>query len=163
MSGDRAQFPLSCSCRLVSWPLVMGLAATAHFRADGSWNRRGSQMTTMLIAVAGAAGAVLRYRLGILIGVRTFPWATLSVNLSGSFLLAAILSRPAQTRWNPQASAAVTIGLLGAYTTFSTFGYETFELLRNDRFGSAVSYVSASVLGGLLATALGYSVGRTLA
>lgn len=120
-------------------------------------------MTTMLIAVAGAAGAVLRYRLGILIGVRTFPWATLSVNLSGSFLLAAILSGPAQTRWNPQASAAVTIGLLGAYTTFSTFGYETLTLIRTDRPVAAGLYVAASLAGGLAATAGGYVLGRSWA
>ncbi len=119
-------------------------------------------MTTVLIAVAGAAGAVLRYRLGILIGVRTFPWATLAINISGSFVLAVVLAGPAQTRWSPTASTAVAVGLLGAYTTFSTFGYETFELLRTERVGGAVGYVLASLLGGLLATALGYMVGRTL-
>lgn len=57
----------------------------------------------------------------------------------------------------------MAVGLLGAYTTFSTFGYETFELLRTDRAGSAVGYVLASLLGGLAATALGYAVGRALA
>lgn len=120
-------------------------------------------MTTMLIAVAGAAGAVLRYRLGLFIGVRTFPWATLAINVSGSFLLAVVLAGPAHTRWSPSVSAAVAVGLLGAYTTFSTFGYETFELLRTDRVGSAAGYVLASVVGGLLATAVGYALGRTLA
>ena len=52
---------------------------------------------------------------------------------------------------------------LGAYTSFSTFGYETFTLIRTDRLGVAAGYVAASVLGGLAATTLGYTVGRALA
>ena len=57
----------------------------------------------------------------------------------------------------------MAVGLLGAYTTFSTFGYETFTLIRADRLGVAAGYVVASVLGGLAATALGYAAGRALA
>ncbi len=57
----------------------------------------------------------------------------------------------------------MAVGLLGAYTTFSTFGYETFTLIRADRLGVAAGYVAASVLGGLAATALGYTAGRALA
>lgn len=118
-------------------------------------------MTTVLIAVAGAVGAVLRYRLGLLIGVRTFPWATLGINISGSFLLALVLASPA-ARWGPTVSTAVAVGLLGAYTTFSTFGWETFELLRTDRAAGAAGYVAMSLVGGVLATALGYAAGRVL-
>ena len=56
-------------------------------------------MPTVLVAVAGALGAVLRYRIGLAVGVRTFPWATLGVNISGSFLLALVLTGPAVARW----------------------------------------------------------------
>jgi CrcB protein len=119
--------------------------------------------TTLLVALAGATGAVLRYRLGVLVGVRSFPWATLSINLSGSFLLALVLAGPATNRWSTATTVAVAVGLLGAYTTFSTFGYETFTLIRADRLGVAAGYVVASVLGGLAATALGYAAGRALA
>lgn len=120
-------------------------------------------MTTVLVAVAGAAGAVLRYRLGVLVGVRSFPWATLGINVSGSFLLAAVLSGPAASRWGPTATTAVAVGLLGSYTTFSTFGYETATLVRSDRLGSAAGYVAASLVGGLAATALGHLAGRAMA
>ena len=93
-------------------------------------------MPTVLVAVAGALGAVLRYRIGLAVGVRTFPWATLGVNISGSFLLALVLTGPAVARWPTVTSTAVAVGFLGAYTTFSTFGYETFTLLRGaDRRG----------------------------
>ncbi|MDQ3385236.1 MAG: CrcB family protein [Actinomycetota bacterium] len=120
-------------------------------------------MTTLLVAMAGAAGAVLRYRIGVAVGVRAFPWATLGINLAGCFLLATLLAGPAQSRWGPAATTAVGIGLLGSFTTFSTFGYETFTLLRTERVGAAAAYAAASLVGGLAATAAGYLTGRALA
>ena len=119
-------------------------------------------MPTVLVAVTGALGAVLRYRIGLAVGVRAFPWATLGVNLSGCFLLAAVLAGPAQDRWSPTTTAAVAVGLLGGYTTFSTFGYETFTLLRTERVGDAVLYAAASLAGGVGASAAGYLAGRAL-
>ena len=119
-------------------------------------------MPTVLVAAAGALGAVLRYRIGLAVGVRAFPWATLGINLSGCFLLAAVLAGPAQARWGPTTTAAIAVGLLGGYTTFSTFGYETFTLLRTDRVADAVVYAAASLAGGLGASAAGYLAGRAL-
>lgn len=118
---------------------------------------------TVLVAVAGAFGAVVRYRIGLALGVRTFPWATLGVNISGSFLLALVLAGPAATRWSAPTTTAVAVGFLGAYTTFSTFGYETLTLLRTERTGEAIGYVLLSLCGGLLATGLGYVAGRSIA
>ena len=117
---------------------------------------------TALVAVAGAVGAVIRYRIGLAVGVRAFPWATLGINVSGSFLLAVVLAGPMESRWGPTVTTAVAVGLIGGYTTFSTFGYETFSLLRDDRLGAAGAYVAASLLGGLAATALGFLLGRAL-
>ncbi len=119
-------------------------------------------MPTVLVAIAGAVGAVVRYRIGLAVGVRSFPWATLGINLSGSFALAVVLAGPVQARWGAAASTAVAVGLLGSYTTFSTFGYETFTLLRIGRVAPALAYASASFAGGLAATAAGYAVGRSL-
>jgi CrcB protein len=119
-------------------------------------------MTTVLVALAGAAGAALRYRVGVAVGVRAFPWATLAINVSGCFLLAVVLAGPAAARWAPATTTAVAVGFLGAYTTFSTFGYETFTLLRTDQAPSAAAYVAASLVGGLAATAAGYAAGRAL-
>ena len=120
-------------------------------------------MPTVLVAVAGALGAVLRYRIGLAVGVRTFPWATLGVNISGSFVLAVVLAGPAATRWSTPVATAVAVGFIGAYTTFSTFGYETVTLVRTDRAAEALGYVVLSLVGGLGATALGYVLGRSIA
>lgn len=119
-------------------------------------------MTTLLVAVAGAAGATFRYRIALAVGPRAFPWGTLGINLSGCAILAVLLAGPG-TRWSPTTTTALAVGLLGGYTTFSTFGYETLTLLRTDRPLSAAAYVTASVIGGLAASAAGYLVGRGLA
>lgn len=120
-------------------------------------------MTTVLVALAGAIGAVARYGIGLAVGVRGFPWATLVINLSGSFVLALVLAGPASARWSAPTTTAVTVGLLGAYTTFSTFGYETITLLRTERLLAAAAYVALSVVGGVGAAAFGHFAGRTLA
>lgn len=119
-------------------------------------------MQTAWIALAGAIGAALRYRVGVAIGVRSFPWATLAVNVAGCFALALLVAGPAAERWSPTTTMAIAVGFLGAFTTFSTFGYETFTLLRTGREPAAVVYVLLSLLGGLGATALGYVAGRAL-
>ena len=117
-------------------------------------------MKSLAVAAAGALGALARYGLGVAVGVRSFPWATLSVNVSGSFLLAFLLAGPLAQRWSSTTTLAVTVGFLGAFTTFSAFGYETVVLTRDDRLSAAVAYVAASMVLGLFAAALGYWVGR---
>ena len=119
-------------------------------------------MTTLAVAVAGAVGALLRWRVGVAVGVRSFPWATLAVNVVGCFALAVVLAGPAASRWSPTTSTAVAVGLLGAFTTFSTFGYETFTLMRTERWTMAASYIVLSLAGGLAATALGWVAGRAI-
>lgn len=120
-------------------------------------------MRTALVALAGGLGAVVRYRIGLAVGLRSFPWGTAAINVSGCFVLAFVLFGPLAARWPTAITAAVTVGFLGAYTTFSTFGYETFSLLRAERPGAASAYVALSLVGGIGATALGYVLGRAAA
>lgn len=117
-------------------------------------------MRLVLIAVAGAAGALARYGVGHALGPRTFPWATLGVNIVGSFLLGFVLAGPIAERWPGTPTTVVATGFLGAFTTFSTFAFESTDLLRDDRPLAAAVYVGVSVLAGLLAAALGYLLGR---
>ena len=115
-----------------------------------------------MIAVAGAVGALARYGLGQLVGPRSFPWATLGINVLGSLLLGFVLGGPIAERWSPTATTAIAVGFLGAFTTFSTFAFETTSLLRADRAGAAFAYVAVSLAAGLAASALGYVVGRAV-
>jgi hypothetical protein len=78
-------------------------------------------VTTALVAIASAVGALARYAIGRAVGVRSFPWATLGINLTGSFLLGLVLALGVQRDWPDTTTIPLAVGFLGAYTTFSTF------------------------------------------
>ena len=117
----------------------------------------------VLVAVAGAAGALTRYAVAAAVGVRSFPWSTLAINVAGSFLLGFVLAFGTARGWSDTVVVPISVGFLGAFTTFSTFSYETFSMARTDRLGAAAAYVAASVGAGLLAAAAGYTLARRLA
>lgn len=119
-------------------------------------------MHLLLIAAAGAAGALARYGVGVAVGVRTFPWATLFINVVGSFLLGLVVAT-GPARLSADIRLGLAAGFLGAFTTFSTFSHETVTMVREGRVASAALYVAISVLGGLAAAAAGYFSGRPLA
>ena len=120
-------------------------------------------MRLFWVAIAGAAGAVTRYGVGRAFAVRDFPWATLVINLSGSFLLGLLLGTAVTRHWQELTTVALGTGFLGAYTTFSTFSTETYTLARTDRLGMAALYVAVSIAGGVAAAALGWTIGRQVA
>jgi fluoride exporter len=116
-----------------------------------------------LIGLAGAAGALSRYWVGLQWGGRPFPWATLGINLIGSLLLGAALRAGADRSWSDTATLAVSVGFLGAFTTFSTFSYEAQDLLRDGRVAAAATYSGLSVVGGIAAAALGWALASAAA
>ena len=112
----------------------------------------------LLVALAGAAGALARYGLGTLVGPRDFPWATLGINLAGSFVLGFVVRVGALRGWSDLLTIALGVGFLGAFTTFSTFSVETQSMLRDGRATAAGLYVAASLVGGVALAAVGYSL-----
>lgn len=85
-------------------------------------------MRAVLVGVAGAAGALSRYGIAVAIGPQMFPWATLGINLSGSFVLAFVVTWATDGHLPADVATGITVGFLGAYTTFSTFSWETFVM-----------------------------------
>jgi fluoride exporter len=118
----------------------------------------------LYVAVGSAIGGVSRYLMGGLIQRlldTTFPAGTLLINISGSFLLGAILRYAIETpTLSPEIRAFLTIGFCGGYTTFSTFSYETVALLEDGEWTRAGLYVGASVLLSLLGVFLGFALAR---
>jgi|SRR5215212_4169638 len=112
----------------------------------------------LLIAGFAAVGGLARYGVGVAVGTRSFPWATLSINLAGSLALGFVLKAGLDRGWSDRVVAAIAIGFLGAFTTFSTFSYETFTLIRTDRVTTAAIYVLASLMGGVAAAAAGFAL-----
>ncbi len=122
--------------------------------------------TAIAIGVAGALGALARYGVGGLISRRnqgSFPWETFVVNISGSFALGLVFTL-ATDRWEvaPWLRSALTIGFLGAYTTFSTLMFETYRLTEVRAHGLAAANIVGSCAAGLVAVYLGVVLGRAL-
>ena len=123
--------------------------------------------TFVAVAVGGALGAVSRYSFGLvalaLIDNR-FPWATLGVNVVGSFLigLAAVLIGDRildGELWRP----LIIVGFLGAFTTFSAFSLDTLLLLQQGNYNSALAYMLGSVALCLGATVAGMQLAKIFA
>lgn len=115
-------------------------------------------MNVILIAAGGALGAVARYGLSGWVQGRAggfFPWGTLVVNVLGSFLLGFLFRYLEATTLPAEWRQAATIGLLGAFTTFSTFSLETVALVQDGDWARASAYLVASVLLGLVAVVAG--------
>ena len=114
-----------------------------------------------LIGVFGAAGALTRLGISNAIDARTFPWATLLINVTGSFALGLLLTWGA-TRLSHDVGSALAIGFLGAYTTYSTFAVDVTILGDDGRMTAAGLYLAATVVLGIAAAAIGVALGRTL-
>lgn len=111
------------------------------------------------VAVGGAVGAVARYGLsGWVQGLAggTFPWGTFTVNILGSLLLGFAIAWLQATAFSAEVRQFATIGLLGSFTTFSTFSFEAAALLRDGEWWAAAGYVFGSLGAGLVAVAVGY-------
>ena len=123
-------------------------------------------MTILYIALGGIAGTLSRYGLEGWIQSRTAPGftlGTLTVNLSGSLLLGFILRvATGTTLISPDLRAALTIGFCGAFTTMSTFSYESVALLTDGDYLRAALYMSATILGCVAAVMLGTALGSKL-
>ena len=121
-------------------------------------------MTLVLIAIGGAAGAVTRYLVDGWVLDRTgssFPYGTLAINLSGSFLLGLLAALTIDRAILPaDIRAPVMIGFLGAYTTFSTLMLESWRLLESGQDLAALGNLAGSFTLGIVAVAAGLILGR---
>lgn len=122
----------------------------------------------LFVALGGAIGAVGRFvtmsavgHLAHTFGWAAFPWGTLIVNVSGAFVLGSVIELSALV-WSPSEGvrAMIVVGMLGAFTTFTTFSMDLYYLLDRGQMWAAVAYVVASVLVCLLAFAAGLHVMR---
>ncbi len=124
-------------------------------------------MRHLIVFFAGGAGAVARYALSGWVAQAAgagFPWGTLAVNASGSFLISVVMYVGlATSAISPELRLALATGFLGGFTTYSTFNYETIALMREGTWLIATANVAATVVLCLAAGAAGLAVARALA
>jgi fluoride exporter len=116
-------------------------------------------MMWIWVALGSAIGGVLRYYMGAAIWLATgakFPWGTFCVNVLGSFaigILAVLITQRMSGAW--PAREFLIVGVLGGFTTFSGFSYESLGLLQASHYAQALGYIGGSVVVCIAATAMG--------
>lgn len=120
----------------------------------------------LVVGLGGFLGAIARFWLGGIISNRMgsrFPYGTFVINISGSFLIGLIFTVLAEkTHWSPNWRYLIPIGFIGAYTTFSTFEYETFRNFQDGEILVALLNVGLSVVTGFLSVWCGVIAGRII-
>ncbi len=126
-------------------------------------NPPGSLYASLAVAIGGGIGSLLRYQLGRMLtqifgpqAMMAFPWATLAVNVIGSMAMGVLvgwLARHGQA--GEQFRLLIGVGLLGGFTTFSSFSLELMVLIERGQAGQAFVYAAVSVLAGLSALYIG--------
>ena len=120
-------------------------------------------MKLLWVCVGGAAGSGARYLIAVWTLERfgkTFPWGTLAVNLAGCLLLGALMQAGEKSRISPTLLLALGTGVMGGFTTYSSFNFEVFRLLQEGQVRTAATYVLLTLGGGFLAGAAGYTGAR---
>ncbi len=122
-------------------------------------------MNVLLVAIGGAIGAAARYLAGLWIAARfgaDFPWGTFFVNVTGSFLIGIVLVLVERGTLPGEARLFLAVGILGGYTTFSSFSYETLQLLSGGDIRPVLLNAFGQLFVGLLVVYLGAVFARAL-
>lgn len=114
-------------------------------------------LPVLAICIGACLGALARWRLGLWLSVpHGLPWGTLAANIVGGYLIGACIATfDALPQLDPVWRLALVTGFLGALTTFSSFSAEVIGMLQHQRFGAALGWTSAHVLGSLAMTVAG--------
>jgi len=119
----------------------------------------------LLVAAGGALGSVLRYGASKLAGPpgdAAVPWHTFAVNVTGAFVLGLLIVAAARGGWPGWWRPLVGVGVLGGYTTFSTFSLEVVELALHGAGWTAAAYAAGSLVAGVAGAASGALLGRAV-
>lgn len=123
-------------------------------------------MNTLWVALGGAIGSVARFHLADLATRRAgpdaaLPWGTLAVNVIGSLLISVVMVAALRTGGLPAAARlALVTGVLGGFTTYSAFNFETMRLVQTGAWGRAAAYVGLTVFGCMVAGLAGWAAAR---
>ncbi len=113
----------------------------------------------LLIGLGGGIGSMCRYWVSLLLLNKSFPVATLLINISGSFIIGLVAAYALKNEWfAANWKLFLATGICGGFTTFSAFSLENLQLLQQGKYLWALLYIAASIVLGLLATFFGYKL-----
>lgn len=122
-----------------------------------------SGRAVLLVAAGGALGCVARYFAGVFLTRSDYPWGTVFVNLTGSFLIALLFFAGFQRGWlGPDARVFLATGFLGGFTTMSSFAYETLSFVEDAEWFRAGTYATLTFAGSLGTAAAGRFIAQLL-
>src|SRR5688572_6711816 len=117
--------------------------------------------SVLLVALGGALGSALRYGISVLMKnwhTGVFPWHTFAVNLSGCFIAGLLLAWFTDHSYPEATRLFLMIGVLGGFTTFSGFGLEVFNMMKENHFTQVILYLAGSNILGILLVYTGYQI-----
>ncbi len=121
----------------------------------------------ILLAAAGALGTLSRYGLGVLVekwAGGPFPWGIFAANMLGCLMFGFVFEfTKARSDWSPDVQFVVLTGFMGAFTTFSTYAFQTSAFLRESQWGLAMVNITAQNVVGIACVFLGVALGKVLA
>lgn len=143
------------------------IAKAADDTYQTKFNTNGVRMIRLLgLAFAGAVGTVCRYFITLIItrhNLSTFPWATLTVNVLGCLLFGLFVKLTEyKLPLNHEIRTVILIGFAGAFTTFSTFAYDTHELMKTNNYSPAFGNIVLHLLVGFVALMIGIKIASLL-
>lgn len=115
----------------------------------------------LAVALGGSIGAVLRYLIYVFINKSSnsnFPWATIAVNLAGSFIIGLLWGFFEKFHITAGLRLFIFVGILGSFTTFSTFAFDAFTMMKSGDFKSMIAYVLITNVIGILLAIAGYQL-----
>ena len=110
----------------------------------------------LLVGFGGMLGSICLYTTGMTVKHNSFPAATLSINILGSFVIGAVMALAMKHENFGDWPLFLATGIYGGFTTFSAFTWETLQLLQQQHYGTAIFYISISLVAALAATFFGY-------
>lgn len=115
-------------------------------------------LNVVAVFLGGGFGSLCRYGLSLYLPTNTFPWATLATNILACFLLGCLMGYLLKNQLNDQVKLLIGTGFCGGFSTFSTLSKEVLELGQTTLYWTAISYLLASIVLGILAVSVGIFV-----
>lgn len=113
----------------------------------------------LMVGLGGGIGAMLRYGGNLAIGNKDFPYATLVINITGSFVIGLIAALSLKDEQFAQTwKLFLATGICGGFTTFSAFSIENMQLLQSGKYTIAFTYIAVSIIAGIAAAAAGFKL-----